>query len=324
MPRTFWNPESPTLLPAIVCYADILGFRHFIECALNSGTERTFLRKIKSSLAAAYGEVRSAAKLDGDDIPIFDMKVFTDNIVIAYPLHDPDADLGEPELGRLLSLLARVQARLLADGFLLRGAITAGHHYQDQDIAYGGALLEAVDLDKSGGSPRLVIGSSLEKLIAVHLSWYGGRGAPHNEELLEDPADERLFVDYVGAAFEYFPDGPVDIQLLEKQSSVLRTGLQRNQSDTQVRSKYEWTAAYFNYACRRLANRYPFPSYQDAHFEDMAVAEEAQLALDHVVTGEDFENIQLPRILDAGRLERRLAKADPITGIAKPQAPDRE
>ena len=318
MPRTFWDPESPSLLPAIVCYADILGFRNLTERALNSGTEGTFLRQIKRSLAVAYGEVRQAAKRGGNEIPTFDMKVFTDNIVIAYPLLHPDADLGEPELGRLLNLLARVQARLLADGFLLRGAITAGQHYQDQDIAYGEALLEAVDLDKSGGSPRLVIGSSLEQLIAVHLSWYGGGWAPHNEELLEDPADGRLFVDYLGVAFEHFPDIPLDFQLLEELSNVLRTGLQSYESDSQVLSKYEWTAAYFNYVCRKIAKRYPFPSYEDAHFEEIAIAEVAQGALDYIVAVEATARNQSPRTLDARRIQRRVAKADPITESAGP------
>ena len=52
---------------------------------------------------------------------IFDMKVFTDNIVVAYPLRDPYHDDGEIELGTFLMLFARVQASLAADGFFLRG-----------------------------------------------------------------------------------------------------------------------------------------------------------------------------------------------------------
>ena len=134
------------------------------------------------------------------------MKVFTDNIVVAYPLLAPSRDRGEPELGTLLTLFAQVQASLAAVGFFLRGAIAFGDHYQDDDIAYGKALLCAVDLDKSGGSPRLVIASSVESLISEHLSWYGdGSWAPHHDLLPEDPRDGRLFVNYLEAAFEHFP-----------------------------------------------------------------------------------------------------------------------
>ena len=117
------------------------------ERAHESGEEQKFLQRIKRSLAAAYKQVREYAKPWGSGPPIFDMKVFTDNIVVACPLRNR-SDLGEPELGTLLILFAYVQASLAADGFFLRGAISAGRHYQDRDIAYGEALLEAVDLDK--------------------------------------------------------------------------------------------------------------------------------------------------------------------------------
>ena len=199
--RLQWDPDSPSLLPAVICYADILGFRAMTELAIKSGEEGEFLQRIKRSLAAAYDEVRETATLGRGESPVFDMKVFTDNIVVAYPLLRPSRDRGEPELGTLLELFAYVQARLSADGFFPRGAITAGQYYQDQDIAYGKPLLEAVDLNESGKPPRLVIGSSVELLIAEHLSWYGGEWVPHHNQLLEDPCDGRLFVNYLWVAF---------------------------------------------------------------------------------------------------------------------------
>ena len=106
MMTTSWDPKSPLLLPTIVCYADILGFREMTERAFELGKERKFLSRIKHSLAVAYGQVRHFATLGGADPPIFDMKVFTDNIVVAAPLRDPSRDLGEPELGTLLKLFA--------------------------------------------------------------------------------------------------------------------------------------------------------------------------------------------------------------------------
>ncbi len=146
-----WDPKTPSLLPAIICYADILGFRSMTKGAFESCAEEKFLQRIKRSLDAAYKRVREAQTLRGKVPSIFDMKVFTDNIVIAYPLPDPNIDDGEFELGTVLMLFAEVQAGLAEDGFFLRGAITKGPHYQDQDIVYGNAFLDAVDLDKSGG-----------------------------------------------------------------------------------------------------------------------------------------------------------------------------
>ena len=114
---TGWDPESPSLLPAIVCYADILGFRALIERAYESGKEEEFLRQVKHSLAAAHEALRQAAKLGRDFPAVFDIKFFTDNIVVAYPLRDQRSNFGEPELGTLLMLFAQVQASLAWDGF---------------------------------------------------------------------------------------------------------------------------------------------------------------------------------------------------------------
>ncbi len=300
-----WNPEEPSLLQALVCYADILGFRAMTQRALESGEEMEYLRRIKRSLAVAYEKVREAQSPYGEVPDIFDMKVFTDNIVVAYPLLAPSRDLGEPELGHLLMLFAEVQASLAADGFLLRGAIAFGNHYQDDDIAYGGALLEAVDLDKSGGPPKLVIGPSVNPLIAEHVSWYGGGWSPQQEQLLEDPCDGRLFVNYLWVAFEHFPDGPIDYQLLAAHKELVLRGLREYESNSYVREKYEWMATYHNYVCRTFADGFLVQSSEGTEPERMSISDEAQRALEHLVPFEDLPSVYPPRPLDAQRLRPR-------------------
>ncbi len=304
-----WDPNSPSLRPAIVCFADILGFRAMTEDALKSGRQTEFLRKVKSSLAKAYDLVRDERQHNGaTPLEFFDMKVFTDNIVVAYPLHNVEFDLGEPELGTLLVLFAEVQASLASDGFLLRGAIAVGHHYQDDDIAYGKALLEAVDLDKSGGPPRLVIGPSVDSLIAVQLVSYGDDGwAPHHEEMLEDPQDQTLFVNYLELrAFGHFPDGPADYGFLEAHRDHVCSGLSANHSNPDVRAKYEWMGIYHNFVCRTIANRFLVVDGELADEVRLAIAEEAQRALDYLVPTAGLPAHPEPRLLDARRLRQRL------------------
>ena len=303
-----WNPKSPSLLPTIVCYADVLGFRGMTERAHESGEEKEFLQQIKNSLSSAYEIVRGAKTFEGAVTSTFDMKVFTDNIVVAYPLRAPSQDLGEPELCALLMLFAEVQASLASDGLLLRGAVAAGDHYQDDDIAYGKAFLEAVDLDKSGSAPRLVIAPSLESLIEVHLSWYGDGGlAPHFEQLLEDPHDESLFLNYLDVAFQYFPDGPINHELLARHRDSVLRGLKENASIPHVREKYEWTASYHNYVCRTFAERYSTEVHEEVDWEQMVYVDAAKRALEYILPCEDLASAQSPRRLDAKRLRQRLS-----------------
>lgn len=304
MTSTTGDPKSPSLCEMILCYADVLGFRARTERAFEQGKEIEFLQEVKRSLSTAYKKVREAKTYDGEVLDLFDMKVFTDNIVVAYPLMAPSRDRGEPELIDLISIFAEFQAGLAADGVLVRGAIAAGRHYQDDDIAYGKALLEAVDLDKSGGSPRLVIAPSVESLILEHLPWYGGDSAPHYEILLEDPSDGHLFVNYLDVAFWYFPEGTIYHELLEAHSKNVRTGLREHESNASVREKYEWVASYHNYVCSTFVARHSVQNFKEADDERMAYGEEAQQVLKYLVP---FEKQPSPRPLDKQRLQQRVS-----------------
>ena len=316
------DSKPPLLTLSMVCYADILGFRKMIESAFDSGEEEDFLRRVKRSLNAAYTEVHKKAT-HGDsgksflDVPDLDVKLFTDNIVVYYPLRDPQGDLGEPEFCDILSLFGHAQARLAKDGFLLRGGITVGLHYQDDDIAYGNALLEAVDLDKSGGSPRLVIGSSVEPLVSKYLSWYhyDEGWTPHHQQLLEDEQNELLFVNYLGTAFDHFPDGPIDHELLAAHSEMVLGGLKKYKSVPSVRSKYEWTATYHNYVCCTFAEQFLAQVYEGPDPYYIAVGVEAQRVLDYIVPFEAISEVHPPRQLDAQRLRQRLSADSPLISV---------
>ena len=292
------------LRPTIVCYADILGFRAETQRAFRSGSGEDFLQRIKGALEKAYGTVREVKSGYPPGASIFDMKVFTDNIVVAYPLGDWHRNDGEIELGTILTLFAQVQTSLALDGFFLRGAIAYGDHYQDDDVAYGDALLEAVGLDHSGGPPRLTIAPSVEPLIAQHLSYYGDfTWAPHYQQILEDPVDERLFVDYLGSELDLFPHYPIHAELLPAHRECVLKGLRDHKSDQSVWSKYMWLASYHNYSCRSFAERWDIQAPEAADDEQLAYSADAQHALDFLVP---FETGQCPRPLDAHRLRSRL------------------
>ena len=291
-----WDPQAPSLHRAIICYADILGFRARTECALRQGSEATFLREIKRSLRAAYDKVREAKTLGGEVPSRFDMKVFTDNLVVAYPLGNERIEGGEPEMSTILMLFAEVQASLAADGFLLRGAIAVGDHYQDDDIAYGPALLEAVDLDKSGSAPRLVLAPSAVRLVKQQLKSYRRVSkSPHYRSLFEDSGDGRLFVHYLDVVFENFLESGINENLLKSHCDSVSSGLREHQFDPRVRQKYEWLATYHNHVCREFAGdwRTVLRSPKAGH-EDLAFAQDAQSALNYLVP---FKGLLPPRRL---------------------------
>ena len=302
MTDDLWSPESPTLRETIVCYADILGFSDMTKCAFREGKATDFLKRIKEALDQAHEGIRRFANPFGRTPPTFEIKLFTDNFLVAYPLADPAGDRGEPELGTVLMLFAEVQTKLALDGFFLRGAIAKGDHYQAGDIVFGNALLEAVGLDKSGGPPRLVIAPSVEPLILEHLAYYGDGDAPHHVSLLEDPCDGQLFLNYLEAVLGHFPDF-YDYAPIATHRDQVSECLRRYESDERIRQKYEWVAGYHNYSCTELAERHPVPTTEWADPEYATAAMWAQGLPNYIIP---IEGQASPLPLDAKRLRQRL------------------
>lgn len=271
----------PKITQSFVCYADILGYSHLSKQAIKSGNGIHFLTDLRASLTVAYERIRKTSENSG--IQFFSVKVFTDNIVVGYPLNEPLVNLGEPELGDIFQIFGEYQAFLASRGFFIRGGIAFGDHYMDDDIVFGDALLEAVSLDKEGGPPRLVLAPSVTDIVKKHLGFYGNlEYAPQYSDLLKD-ADGNLFVNYMDNAFVLFPDGPIIFELIEAHRDSIIQGLSDYRASPGVRAKYEWVARYHNFVCRDFMDRHPVPHHEYADEERAAACQEAQKLTNYLI-----------------------------------------
>lgn len=252
-----WDREHPEFLPSIVCYADILGFSDLTRMALGSDKSSQHLRKLRHALSKAYDAIRPVPSPGREFGPQYRMKIFTDNIVMAVPIWD-ELSFGEIELGSIIMKFAELQIMLAMEGFFIRGAVTFGNHYMDDDLAVGDALLEAVELDKSGDPPRIVIAPSVEAMIMRHNSFYARPWmSPHYSLLLEDPADGRMFISYLSMAFDVYPGGMVIKKYISGHKREVARNLKTYRDVTGVYKKYEWAATYHNYMCTEFAAYHP-------------------------------------------------------------------
>jgi len=279
------------MLPSFVCYADILGYKQMSREALSSGKGDAFLAKLHKALSTAYERMRNRDQgfiVSLTDTPLYAVKVFTDNIVVGYPVIDKKNSQGEPELGHIFSIFAEFQAGLASEGFFIRGGIAFGKHYMDDDIAYGDALLKAVALDKDGGPPRIVLDSTALELVKRQLGFYVDiESAPHYEELLED-VDGTIFLNYLEQAFVGFPECGVFLDLIKSHQTAVSKGLEEYKGDAGVRAKYEWVARYHNFVCLDFADRHPEPTNPDADELTALACVEAQKLRDCVIDIESF------------------------------------
>ncbi len=240
------------MLPSFVLYADILGYSAYCQDALAVGKGNLFLKNLHGAFNNAYNKIRKHSSGFNVAVDYFSVRIFTDNIVIGYPLRDLKRDYGEPELGSVLTMVSEFQSELASQGFFLRGGIAYGNHYMDNDIVFGPALVKAYKHDKKGGPPRIVIDPTALMMIKRQTDCYPEPFlSPHYYHLLED-ADGAIYLNYLNEAFVHYRDEGVYYELLRAHQNKIINGLDEYKDIPDIRVKYEWLANYHNYMCHKF------------------------------------------------------------------------
>lgn len=236
-----YHPENgdPELVPSGVLFLDVLGTE---EAAV--GTHRVeHLRRLRSALEYA----RSVAGVDEQILHA--RALFSDSLIVAFPLTGP-VDI-EQTIGPAEVMAARLQLALINRGFFLRGGLAFGDHYMDADFAFGPGLVEAVRLERSATSPRVVLSPQASAAERAVLERYygGGAEAPQRQYLLID-SEGTTFVSYLDVLVDTADDADQARWWLARHREVVSEKLSMHAGDSRVQAKYEWVARYHNYVCR--------------------------------------------------------------------------
>lgn len=237
---------------SVVAYLDILGFTQEIRAAHNRAESDALLKRFTDVIGGWYGpggvmHDRFSAEKDGRRQ--WEVKAFTDNVVLAHPIrYDPD---GEAELGSAFSDISLFQIDLAHHGLFLRGGVAVGELYADEGFVFGVGLLDAYAAEQTAGSPRVVLADSAVEYSHKHLSYYGAvKGAPRSRALLIDE-DKRWIVNYLTSVWPERTEPPL-FDWLEKHRDVVSEKLQTFATDSRVLPKYLWAGRYHNYFCQHL------------------------------------------------------------------------
>jgi len=283
------NP--PQLIPSLVCHIDILGYGELCKKAINSDEGAVFLNKVRNALNSAYARVREHSKTWNGGQNRFEIKIFTDNIVVGYPIRDYPHNYAEEELGNIFDVFSDFQLGLAMDGFLVRGGIAFGKHYMDADIVFGDALIEAVKQDNTGGAPKISLSPTVVDAVQHQLGFYSSnpKFAPQPYYLLQD-VDDSIFINYLKNAFNAFPEGGVFYEVFIKHKETLINGLTANKGIPSVRAKYEWAARYHNSVIDSFLAENPIPIHSDSDFDEVhaCAVEEAQKLVEYKI---DIESL---------------------------------
>lgn len=255
----------PEMRTSVAAFLDILGYKDLIEAAFKKGNGGEELVRLRSALDTAQEHLKHAIEKDQSDPGgqycgalqhdsemnrrlDFQLRSFTDNMVMGYPIPDR---VGAPSiLMQVIGYIGYFQMEMANAGYFVRGAISVGDLYIDDDIIFGPALMEAYRAEQSlAVYPRVILcGSAKEPLREA-----GSVFHPKVTDVLVD-SDQRVFIDYLEQAVMIaYPDDRPFVEFLESHKGAIISKLKRYSAEPYVLAKYQWAAHYHNAFCEKYS-----------------------------------------------------------------------
>ncbi|MEF9960320.1 MAG: hypothetical protein RR776_10155, partial [Niameybacter sp.] len=244
MNKQQYNKDNPTLVDSIVCAIDILGFSQMIVQSCQEGYGDKLLREV-SYLIHKNKQCIIPNKYSQGKI-----KIFTDNMVVAYPIKGD----GEAELDEILENVAEYQFNLSLEGLFVRGGISVGDFYINEDIVFGPALLDAHHTESQIACyPRILLD---QKTVARLRGYIGNTDTIAQKNKILIDTDGQWFINYLNTIFKYYKDCTnvyeferIKLALLERHKCKIEEMLLTYKENIRVWDKYVWTANYHNCFC---------------------------------------------------------------------------
>ena len=240
--------SNPVIRKSLCVYMDVLGFSEETMDSFRTGTAPKYFDTFYKVHAEQIKEMTES------DLPKWwSIKVFTDNIVLGFPIWSGD---GEAEFGSTVFTASQYQWQMAKAGFFVRGAMTIGHLFMDDNIAFGPAIIEAHDLEQTRArDPRIVFSDVVRKMIKTHIAFYADPfDSPHNREVLED-ADGVLFLNYLDEANMELENGvALDWDGLAAHKEHIERNLSKYRKNPRIWAKHLWLASYHDWFVSRYTD----------------------------------------------------------------------
>ena len=142
----------------IVVYADVLGWSDACRDLSQFPSLQNAANEIAKYARKFSLSVKRALKTT-EQHTVIQFSFFSDNFAVSAPVDDDQVKM-------IFKIIAFATHELMRVGFLIRGAVTLGGLYHDDTgVIFGPALVEAVDMEKKTGYPRLICSDCLIEFL---------------------------------------------------------------------------------------------------------------------------------------------------------------
>ena len=196
------RPEELNTKTSYIAYFDVLGYKQFFE-----DKENDIQELLKNNIAIA-NDTRYLTEDNSSILLDFQYKMFSDNCVIIIYLDNLN---DKTVFNALVKIVAQLQLKILKDYKIpIRGAITKGQAYIDNEIVFGQGLIQAVYLESSVAIyPRIII----------------DKGAFESDEtgIVKKDFDEQNYIDcfsLLNVSDIFFPEPDIKRDICKLRDSV--------------------------------------------------------------------------------------------------------
>ena len=260
--KTSYNPYikeegKKVFAPSFCVYFDILGFSDKI-----SNIESDGLNYFNDYLKTLDNILKYLTKHNnyGDDNKHkrFELKIFTDNFVIGFPVNND----GETEFGEIFDVLSYIQYEFIKNNIFIKGAISFSNLYMDKNIVIGTALIDAYQLEeKYSIYPRIILSKEVSEKVNQYINYFAEKkGCPENKRCLIDK-DGYYFINYLDFLMEHYIDNDDNEMYIEIENELLLhkvkilEQLELYFKNDRIFEKFVWLANYHNYFCKNFLNK---------------------------------------------------------------------
>lgn len=238
-------------------FLDILGFESHVDDTLNlaQGTKRPMtFQKLRGALHAitAGTQYKDSVLVKGGLLPSSrQVSQFSDSVVVSYLRNEP---FGSGITSIILDV-HRLQLNLIRKGILLRGAITVGRLFHDEDHVFGPALNEAARLEKLVNYPRVILDRQVLEDADLLESTRLATDSPDGSilSMITEDFDGLHYVDYINVHPLDFDDKWSDLREYLDSLRDLIKRLSDNKVPS-IRIKHSWLRSKFNAMSLPLQN----------------------------------------------------------------------
>lgn len=180
----------------LVSFLDILGFKEIVNDHVN-GKKTDVLDKLKDALEIATDTIQMQ-ELGNVNIKL-KLKQFSDctSIAVDHPsIKDPYKNEEQFIMLIFHSLLtiSYFQNRLLSFDLYIRGGLSLGYHYENDNLIFSEGLIKSYELESKAVHPRIILDN---ELLDVLESLY----KTHKEFMSDYSIDKLLISDWDGLVF---------------------------------------------------------------------------------------------------------------------------